>query len=150
MGKYEDLLSKYSYITVTETNKLPKFQSGLYINGEIFINSNRSTNIKHETLAEEISHHKITYGDITDQTNIQNKRYELKARRLANEQIISLSGIIEAYEYGVENCYEMAEFFEVTEKYVCTVIQHYKQKYGLSICYKGYQINFEPLQVFKI
>lgn len=65
------------------------------------------------------------------------------------ELIISLDGIISAYLHGVHNLYKMANYFEVTEKYITKVIDHYKLKYGLSTYHNGYVIKFEPLQVFK-
>lgn len=52
MGRYEDLLKKYDYISINETGSIPKFMSGFYMNGEIFINSNRPTTIKLETLVK--------------------------------------------------------------------------------------------------
>jgi len=149
MGRYEDLLKKYDYISINETGSIPKFMSGFYMNGEIFINSNRPTTIKLETLAEEVAHHEITYGNILDDKDIQNKKYELKARRLACEKLISLEGIIEAFLQGIHNLYELANFFEVTESFVLQSIEHYKQKYGYSTRYGKYVIQFEPLRVFE-
>lgn len=149
MGRYEDLLKKYDYISINETGSIPKFMSGFYMNGEIFINSNRPTTTKLETLAEELAHHEITYGNILNEQDIQNKKYELKARRLANEKLISLEGIIEAFMQGIHNLYELANFFEVTESFVLQSIEHYKQKYGYSTRYGKYVIQFEPLRVFE-
>ena len=149
MGRYEELLKKYDYISINETRSIPKFMSGFYMNGEIFINSNRPTTIKLETLAEELAHHEITYGNILNEQDIQNKKYELKARRLANEKLISLEGIIEAFLQGIHNLYELANFFEVTESFVLQSIAHYKQKYGYSTRCGKYVIQFEPLRVFE-
>ena len=149
MGKYEELIYEYRHLNITETNILPSFQSGMYYNNEIYINTNRSEAVKLETLAEEIAHHKLTYGDITDQTKFHNRKFEGYARRYAMEQIISLQGIIDAFKNGCHNLYEIALFFEVSKSYVLDAIEHYKMKYGLSTYYKGYVIKFEPLQVFE-
>lgn len=149
MGKYEELIYEYRHLNITETNILPSFQSGMYYNNEIYINTNRSEAVKLETLAEEIAHHKLTYGDITDQTKFNNRKFEGYARRYAMEQIISLQGIIDAFKNGCHNLYEIALFFEVSKSYVLDAIEHYKMKYGLSTYYKGYVIKFEPLQVFE-
>lgn len=149
MGKYEELLNEFSHINITETKLLPSFQSGMYYNNEIYINSNRSEAVKLETLAEEIAHHKLTYGDITDQTKFNNRKFEGYARRYAIEQIITMQGIIDAFKNGCHNLYEIALFFEVSKSYVLDAIEHYKMKYGLSTYYKGYVIKFEPLQVFQ-
>lgn len=149
MGRYEDLLRKYDHIPINETGSIPKFMSGFYMNGEIFINSNRPTTTKLETLAEELAHHEITYGNILDDKDIQNKKYELKARRLAYEILIPLKELISAYLQNVHNLYELADYFEVSESFVLHTLNHYKQKHGYSVCCDGYIIQFEPLCVFE-
>ncbi|WP_037538184.1 ImmA/IrrE family metallo-endopeptidase [Staphylococcus saprophyticus] len=149
MGKYEELIYEYRNLNITETNILPSFQSGMYYNNQIYINSNRSEAVKLETLAEEIAHHKLTYGDITDQTKFNNRKFEGYARRYAIEQIITMQGIIDAFKNGCHNLYEIALFFEVSKSYVLDAIEHYKMKYGLDVYFKGYVIKFEPLQVFE-
>ena len=149
MGRYEDLLKKYDYIPINETGSIPKFMSGFYMNGEIFINSNRPTTTKLETLAEELAHHEITYGNILDEKDIQNKKYELKARRLSYEILIPLKELISAYLQNIYNLYELADYFEVSESFVLQTLNHYKQKHGYSVCCDGYIIQFEPLRVFE-
>ncbi|MDU0452298.1 ImmA/IrrE family metallo-endopeptidase [Staphylococcus chromogenes] len=147
--KYENLLIENSSIDVVETSSLPHFQSGLYYEGTIYIKENMSAYKKHETLAEEIAHHKITYGNILDQSKILNRKLENKAKRKAYESVISIQGIIDAYEHGVQNLHEMSLFFEVTEGFVRDCIEHYKCKYGLSTFDGDYLIQFDPLRVFK-
>ncbi|EGQ0370620.1 ImmA/IrrE family metallo-endopeptidase [Staphylococcus pseudintermedius] len=149
MGKYEELLIQNNSIPIIETNRLPEFQSGLYINGQIFIKDDISTHQKHAVLAEEIAHYKYTYGNILDQSNMLNRKFELKARRLANESVITLQGLINAFNYGVQNIYDLATYFEVTKDFVLDAIQHYKQKYGLRTRYGKYIIEFEPLIIYK-
>ncbi|MDW4081684.1 ImmA/IrrE family metallo-endopeptidase [Staphylococcus saprophyticus] len=149
MGKYEELIYEYRNLNITETNILPSFQSGMYYNNQIYINNNRSEAVKLETLAEEIAHHKLTYGDITDQTKFNNRKFEGYARRYAMEQIISLQGIVDAFKNDCHNLYDLALFFEVSKSYVLDAIEHYKMKYGLDVYFKGYVIKFEPLQVFE-
>lgn len=147
--RYEDLLIENENIDVVETSYLPYFQSGLYYEGTIYIKENMSDYKKHETLAEEIAHHKITYGNILDQSNMLNRKFELKARRLANESVITLQGLINAFNYGVQNIYDLSTYFEVTKDFVLDAIQHYKQKYGLRTRYGKYIIEFEPLIIYK-
>lgn len=149
MGKYEKLLIKNEHLDISETSFLPCFQNGMYIDGQIFIKQNLKNYHKHEILSEELAHHEITYGNITDQSNILNRKYELKARRLACENVISLQGLIDAFEFGVQNLHEMAIFFEVSKSFVQDCLEHYKKKYGLMVQYKNYDINFEPLTIYK-
>ncbi|EGQ3567239.1 ImmA/IrrE family metallo-endopeptidase [Staphylococcus pseudintermedius] len=147
--RYEDLLIENENIDVIETSSLPYFQSGLYYEGTIYIKENMSDYKKHETLAEEIAHHKITYGNILDQSDMLNRKFELKARRLANESVITLQGLINSFNYGVQNIYDLALYFEVTKDFVLDTVQHYKQKYGLRTRYGNYIIEFEPLIIYK-
>ncbi|WP_204256112.1 ImmA/IrrE family metallo-endopeptidase, partial [Staphylococcus sp. GDB8P47P] len=147
MGKYEELIYEYRNLNITETNILPSFQSGMYYNNQIYINSNRSEAVKLETLAEEIAHHKLTYGDITDQTKFNNRKFEGYARRYAMEKIIPLEEIISASKHNCHNLYGMANFFEVSEGFVQQCIEHYKKKFGITTIHNGYLIQFEPLRV---
>ncbi|EGQ0293628.1 ImmA/IrrE family metallo-endopeptidase, partial [Staphylococcus pseudintermedius] len=145
MSKYEQLLIENQHIKIKDTVKLPYGYKGFYSDQVILIDDSLTEYKKHETLAEEIAHHKITYGNILDQSNMLNRKFELKARRLANESVISLQGLINAFNYGVQNIYDLALYFEVTKNFVLDTIQHYKQKYGLRTRYGKYIIEFEPL-----
>ena len=149
MERYEELLIKYNHLLINDCYKLPGNFKGFYDNGVILIDKSLSKAKKLEVLAEEIAHHEITSGNIVNQKDIQNRKYELKARRLANEKLISLEGIINAFLQGIHNLYELANFFEVTESFVLQSIEHYKQKYGCSTRCGNYVIQFEPLRVFE-
>lgn len=148
MGKYEDLVFDCD-VPVIETDKLPSVYNGYYIDGQIFIKEDLPTQIKHEVLAEELAHHKLTYGNITDQSIFNNRKFENYARRYAMEQVVTLGGIVQAFSYNCNNLYEMSNFFEVSEEYIKETLKHYKKKYGLSTQHGDYVINFEPLRVFK-
>ena len=149
MGNYEQLLIANDNIKIKETNVLPEELGGVNVDKIILLNSKNKHVNKIEILAEELAHYKITYGDIRDQTNMLNRKFELKARRLGCELAVSLDDIIETFHQGVHNLYGIAEFLEVSENYVLKVIEHYKMKYGLSTYHNGYVIKFEPLQVFE-
>ncbi|MBF7019256.1 ImmA/IrrE family metallo-endopeptidase [Staphylococcus sp. 18_1_E_LY] len=149
MGLYEDLCMEYSHIYIKETNNLPSFQSGSCVNKEIFIRPNLSETHKAEILAEELAHHKLTYGNILDQSQFNNRKFEGYARRYAMEKMISLQDLVSAFKHGCHNLYTMANFFELTEGYVQDCIAHYKRKYGLATHCGNYVIQFEPLRVFE-
>lgn len=149
MGKYEDMLIEHDYIDIIECDNLPKDLYGLWLGDMILINRNLPTTSKLETLAEELAHNELTYGNIVDQSKYNHRKFENYARRLAFEKLISLNDIIKAFLQGIHNLYELANFFEVTESFVLQSIAHYKQKYGYSTRYGKYVIQFEPLRVFK-
>lgn len=149
MSLYEDLLIKHSDIPIGDAISLKGNFKGLYDNGVILIDKNLSDTEKAEILFEELAHHKLTHGNILDQSIFNNRKFENYAKRYAFENALPLNIIIKAFQYGVSNLHEFAEYVQLSEKYVCTVLQHYKSKFGLSTCYNGYLIRFEPLRVFK-
>ncbi|WP_145436909.1 ImmA/IrrE family metallo-endopeptidase [Staphylococcus hominis] len=149
MGKYEDMLIEHDYIEVIESDNLPKRLSGLWLGDMILINRNLPITSKLETLAEELAHNELTYGNIVDQSNFNYRKFEGYARRLAYEILIPLKELISAYLQNVHNLYELADYFEVSESFVLQTLNHYKQKFGHSISCGKYVIQFEPLRVFE-
>lgn len=148
MGVYENLVNNCEY-EIIETNKLPSVYDGYYYNGKIFIKSNLSETRKAEILYEELSHHKLTYGNITDQSQFNNRKFERYAVRDSYECALPLHKFVEAYQHSVSNLFELADYVQLSERYVLDVIEHYKLKYGLSTFCGDYLIRFEPLGVFE-
>lgn len=95
-------------------------------------------------LAEELGHYYTTSGDISDQTNINNQKQELRARTWAYNKQIGLLGIVKSYEHGCRNKHEMAEYLDVTEEFLNEALERYRQKYGLYTSIDNYIIYFEP------
>ncbi|MCH8678308.1 ImmA/IrrE family metallo-endopeptidase [Staphylococcus lugdunensis] len=150
MGLFEELCIKNDWIEIEETNRLPKFQPGFYINGKIYINSNLSETRKAEVLYEELAHHKLTYGNILDQSKWINRKFENYAKRHGYEIALPLRIIVEAHHYGVSNLYELAQYVQLSEEHVLEILEHYKNKFGIGTHYGGYSITFEPLRVYKL
>ncbi|MCC3736394.1 ImmA/IrrE family metallo-endopeptidase [Staphylococcus hominis] len=150
MGLFEELCIKNDWIEIEETNRLPKFQPGFYINGKIYINNNLSETRKAEALYEELAHHKLTYGNILDQSKWINRKFENYARRHGYEAALPLRIIVEAYNYGVSNLYELAEYVRLSEEHVLQILEHYKNKFGIGTHYGDNVITFEPLRVYKL
>lgn len=149
MAMFEDLMINNSHIPISDEYSLKRNFKGIYVNGTILMDKNLTTYHKHEVLAEELAHHQITAGNILDQSHILNRKFELKARRLAYESVITLQGLIDAFEFGVQNLHEMAIYFEVSKSFVKESIEHYKRKFGLQVKHGNYIIKFEPLTIFK-
>ena len=150
MGLFEELCIKNDWIEIEETNRLPKFQPGFYINGKIYINSNLPETRKAEVLYEELAHHKLTYGNILDQSKWINRKFENYAKRHGYEAALPLRIIVEAHHYGVSNLYELAQYVQLSEEHVLEILEHYKQKHGIGTHYGDYSITFEPLRVYKL
>ncbi|HHD6316625.1 TPA: ImmA/IrrE family metallo-endopeptidase [Staphylococcus aureus] len=148
MYLYEKMVIENKEITIDDGKSLGNFE-GLYDNGVILINKNLSETRKAEVLYEELAHHKLTYGNILDQSKWINRKFENYARRHGFISAVPLREIVEAYNYGVRNLYELSEYLQLSEKYILEAIEQYKKIYGIGTHYGEYSITFEPLRVFK-
>ena len=101
-------------------------------------------------LAEEIGHYRTSFGNILDQSKVENRKQEYRARLYGYNLKIGLAGLIRAYEARCRDRYEMAEYLDVTEEYLEEAIDCYKAKYGLYASVDNYIIYFEPFAVIKI
>ena len=124
---------------------------GLYCDGVVAIRKDMNTTQKACALAEEMGHHYTTVGNILDMESIQNRKQERQARLHGYNRLIGLAGLIEAYEHGCQNRYEIAEFLEVTDEFLEDCINCYRDKYGIGTAVDNYYIAFIPhLMVGKI
>lgn len=150
MSRYEQLLAENEHIKIKDTHSLPDGYSGFYKDGIILIDKDLSETRKAEVLYEELAHHKLTYGNILDQSKDINRKFENYARRHGYEAALPLRIIVEAHHYGVSNLYELAEYVQLSEEHVLEILEHYKQKHGIGTHYGDYSITFEPLRVFRL
>ncbi len=150
MTKYEKLSIKAQSKALKVVEVDLEANDGFYCDGYIFINKSLNDKEKYCVLAEELGHYETSYGNILDQNNISNVKQELKARRWGYKHIVTLEGIIEAFENNCLNEYEMAEYLGVTDEYFRECIEDYKRQYGLSCRLGKYYITLEPrLGIYK-
>lgn len=125
---------------------------GLIIGNKIAIRKNIVTTAEKScVLAEELGHHYTSSGDILDQSDPMSRKQEYRARLYGYNLKIGLMGIIQAYEHGCRNLFEMADFLVCTEEYLVEALNCYRSKYGQFIIVDNYAIYFIPqLIVVKI
>jgi len=142
---YDDLLIEADRLNIT-VKEIDMIGYGGFCYGDLIaINKALDTdNKKMCVLAEELGHYIMTAGDITDQCRVENRKQELLARKWGYEHIVSLVGLIEAFEYGARDPFETSEFLGVTEEYLQDCIESYKRKYGFMHQIEPYIIYFEP------
>ena len=150
MSRYEQLLAENEHIKIKDTHSLPDGYSGFYKDGIILIDKDLSETRKAEILYEELAHHKLTYGNILDQSKDINRKFENYARRHGYEAALPLHIIVEAHHYGVSSLYELADYVQLSEKYIVEILEHYKSKYGIGTHYGDYSITFDPLRVYRL
>lgn len=121
-----------------------KEHDGLCVGNVILIKESLSEKEKKCVLAEELGHFHKTVGNITDQTNMDNRKQELIARKWGYEKLVGLVDLINAYNSGIKNRFELAEFLDVTDDFLNDSIEYYKSKYGTHYEINNYTIYFEP------
>jgi len=129
---------------------LQRRTKGLYSDGIIWINSSMLQVEKCCILAEEIGHHHTSVGCIIDQSDVRNRKQELRARQWSYFRLIPLTRIVEAHQARVKGRYELAEYFGVTEQFLQDAIDRYRDVYGLmKQVTSKHIVVFEPLGVIE-
>lgn len=149
MSNYENLISlaHSKGINVIESDLGIDKPFGKCIGNLIIINNRVNECEKLCVLYEELGHFNITVGDITDQSDLNNRKQESIARRWSYEKLISPEDIINAIISGIDNIYDLAEILNVTEDFLIQSIEHYKKKYGIYYVGKTHLLTFEPLNI---
>ncbi|MCY8186553.1 ImmA/IrrE family metallo-endopeptidase [Bacillus spizizenii] len=147
---YENLLIESEDTVIVFEKKLSRRIKGLYSDGIVWINKKLSNTEKREVLAEELGHHFTTAGQILDQSTVQNRKQELRARNWAYKKLVPLNKIIQAHKVGIKNRYELAEFLNVTEKFLDEALKRYIEEYGYFKEVNGLTICFQPLGVIEM
>lgn len=153
MSEYELLLDEavqYGAYVLEHVNF--ESQSDGLINGDIIGLSNHLQNSAERacTLAEEIGHYKLNCGNILNQGDPQNRKQEKQARLWAYNRMITLDKLIAAWEAGKRNCYEIADYLDVTETFLQEAINIYKSKYDILTQRGNYIIKFDPLRIYTL
>lgn len=144
MTDYEKLLSQADRlgIKVKEIDFECDEECGYYSNNKILINSRLSEIQKYSVLAEELGHHHTSVGDISDQSKLENRKQELIARRWAYEELVGIVDLINAYNHGCQNKYEIAKYLNVAESFLSDALEYYNCKYEKGCKIDTYWINF--------
>jgi Zn-dependent peptidase ImmA (M78 family) len=150
---YENLIQTAveENIIVYET-KLSEKIRGLYADNVIAISSAIKTTMEKTCiLAEELGHHYTTVGDILNQSKIENRKQEERARHWAVKKLAPLRSFINAFETGCRTKEEFAENMEITEEFLTRALDCYSKKYGLMTCVdKQYMIYFNPFGITRL
>lgn len=142
---YEILVSEVSDSGLTVKEKPLKYNNGRIKGNKIAIRKDLETSSQKAcVLAEELGHHYTTVGNILDQADTGNRKQERRARLWAYDKLIGLHGIIDAFEHGCGNRYEIAEYLDVTESFLLDAIAVYREKYGVCKRFQNYVVYFEP------
>ncbi len=136
-------------VEVVECALPSKKLNGLYGDNLIFLKPHMTTAERCCILAEELGHYETSAGNILDYSNLDSWKQEIKARNWAVDELVTLDKLIDAYNKGVQNKYELAEYLGITVEFLVYSIERLKQKHGAMVIHGDYVIYFEPsLMIF--
>lgn len=142
---YENLLEKCEELGVIVKEAPLKSAKGRCKGNRIAISKYLNTNNERKcVLAEELGHYKLTVGNILDETKIENKKQELKARRYGYKLIVKPNDIIKAFRNGALNLYDVAEYLEITSSALIEILEDLKKQYGIGCRVGNYYLQLEP------
>ena len=115
---YTELLIEADNHSLITKDKPLLAHDGRIKGNRIAIRKNMTETKKKCVLAEELGHYHTSSGDILDQTVIENRRQEYRARLWGYDKLIGLSGIISCYRSGCKTLSDMADHLDVTEDFL--------------------------------
>ena len=142
--EYDALLDEANAEGISVKERPFKTYDGRLKGKDIYLRKDMNTTEKTCVLAEEMGHHYTTVGNILNMESIQNRKQERQARLHGYNRLIGLAGLINAYDHGCQNKYEVAEYLEVTDEFLTDCIECYRQKYGIGATVDNYYIMFIP------
>lgn len=144
---YNELLIEADRLGVIVKEFNLKTVDGKCYGNRIAIDSSLSEGEKVCVLSEELSHYRLTVGNISDQHNLNNRKQELIARKAVYEKLIHPEAIIDAILAGAYNMDDLSEMLRVPNYFLIESIEHYKRKYGIYYVGKTHLLIFEPLNI---
>lgn len=144
---YNELLIEADRLGVIVKEFNLRTVDGKCYGNRISINSSLSDAEKACVLAEELSHYRLTVGDISNQCNINNRKQELIARKAGYEKLIHPEAIINAILEGAYNMDDLSERLRVPHHFLIESVENYKRKYGIYYVGKTHLLIFDPLNV---
>ena len=141
----EDLQAAYDEGLDVKEKVLKSNATALISDNKVAINTRAASTEKEKTcaLAEERGHFHTSAGNILDLSIQENQKQEYKARLWGYNNKIGLNGLIRAYEARKFTAEEIADYLNITEKYLMEAIECYHSKYGVYVILDNYAIMFE-------
>ena len=132
--------------------KLPSRIYGFYYSHSDFktitISKYLSTSCERcSVLAEELGHHFTTPIDLFKTSKTNREKYEHSALAWAVNEMVPLQKLIDAWLEGIRSSWELAEYLDVTERFLRCALKIHEEKHGLKTKHNKYVIEFSPLKI---
>lgn len=151
MNRFEQLVDARPNLKIKMVDAPSKHFGGLLVNETVYLNSNLSYPEQYESLHEEVSHYDFTVGDISEEKTLDDRKQERLARSRAMESTVTLDGLVYCFIHELWLPDEIADYFEVTEKYLRDALDNYATKRGILFRFNDYYFDFKHgLNITKI
>ena len=123
---------------------------GALIDKNIVIDSDSSLNRKNRIIRHELEHfYTCPYNLLKSPKPLQDKMEHIAHRRTI-AKLVPLNALICAYRDGLNTSWEIADSLEVDEEFFLYALDVYHSIYGCNYKYRGYLINFKPLNIKRL
>ena len=150
MNRLEEMMNDYSELKFNFKKDMHNKHGAFIIDTDIYINKNNSYENIIGHIAEELGHYETSVGDLSILDTIEKKQKEKRARQYGYRYLVSLDELITCYKLGLTEYWEIAEFLEITPKYLWSSINYYKDAHGLIFDHKGCRFVFGIADSLKI
>ena len=150
MNRLEKMMDDYSGLNFNFKRDMHNKHGAFIIDTDIYINKNNSYENIIGHIAEELGHYETSVGDLSILDTIEKKQQEKRARQYGYRYLVSLDELITCYKLGLTEYWEIAEFLEITPKYLWSSINYYKDAHGLIFDHKGCRFVFGIADSLKI
>ena len=150
MNRLEEMMNDYSELKFNFKKDMHNKHGAFIIDTDIYINKNNSYENIIGHIAEELGHYETSVGDLSILDTIEKTQQEKRARQYGYRYLVSLDELITCYKLGLTEYWEIAEFLEITPKYLWSSINYYKDAHGLIFDHKGCRFVFGIADSLKI
>ncbi|USS87631.1 hypothetical protein M3M39_05785 [Fructilactobacillus hinvesii] len=124
MTDIEELMAKHPELKFSfET--MPNGLCGINVGNEIIINKNLNCQEQLQWLYEELEHHRLSVGDISDYQSGNNSHQEYIARKSAMQKCVPKSSLTKVLKIKPENDFEVADELGISIDYLHEVAKIY-------------------------
>ena len=150
MNRLEEMMNDYSELKFNFKKDMHNKHGAFIIDTDIYINKNNSYENIIGNIAEELGHYETSVGDLSILDTIEKQQQEKRARQYGYRYLVSLDELITCYKLGLTEYWEIAEFLEITPKYLWSSINYYKDAHGLIFDHNGCKFVFGIADSLKI
>ncbi|MFC0278138.1 ImmA/IrrE family metallo-endopeptidase [Enterococcus devriesei] len=153
MNYVEKLMSQFPQLEYKFEKEMPAKHKGLCVDNIVYLNPNQTNKELSSTLAEEIAHYYTSVGDISDYKTPESRKQERRAKLVAAEMTVHPALLINAYQKGCREYWEVADELGITVGALKEAIELFRQKYGEGFNYEGFNIIFgssDSIRVVKL